>query len=72
MRSRTLENSQREVNKSYDHIKNDEENLNKKDQYNSLKTLQNRMKVIEDEKQNNISPIVRRSLSQHAKLRPIG
>ncbi len=59
---------------SYDFVKNDEGNLNRKDQYSSLKTLQNRMKIIEDEKQANTPspPVVRKSLSQHAKLRPIG
>ena len=50
MRSRTLDLTNRSVKKSYDALKSDEKELGEKKQYNSLKTLENRMKVIEDEK----------------------
>lgn len=71
MRSRTLDLTNRSFNKSYDALKSDEKELGKNEQYNSLKTLENRMKIIEDEKMTNTPPVVRRSHSQNTKLRPI-
>jgi len=50
MRSRTLDLTNRSVNISYGALKSDEKELGKKEQYNSFKTLENRMKVIENEK----------------------
>lgn len=76
MRAKTLEFSKRTVNHSLDSKREDGQEKGKSI-YNSVKTLENRMKIIEDqkekekEKEKEVKSPVKRSLSQHAKLRPL-
>lgn len=77
MRAKTLEFSKRTVNNSLDSKREEGQGEKVKSIYNSVKTLENRMKIIEDqkekqkEKEKEVQSPVKRSLSQHAKLRPL-
>lgn len=75
MRAKTLEFSKRTVNNSLDSKREEGQGEKVKSIYNSVKTLENRMKIIEDQKEKQkekeVQSPVKRSLSQHAKLRPL-